>query len=217
MDAFQALTTDLEFPNHFQEENAVRTGGEFDANRYFDILDHLSMETGYALDYVYQFDGMGGYPVLYARPLDAPPLRTFAEYEQAAPGDYLEHVQADGTDEAFFQLTVLRVMGGQFYLYWHAGYFDHEVVADGARLDALLQETGEFCGEWQPQAQRQARALELAPVVEALNDRVAVTVVVFSKWRGFTSRTYTFAKTFPHQLLDSADEVLVEYECNVVF
>jgi hypothetical protein len=217
VDALLALTGGLEFPKHFQEDNPVRTRDEFDANRYFEVLDHLSMEPGYTLDYVYQFDGLGGYPVLYARPLDAAPFATFSDYSQAAPDDYLDHVQTDDTEEGFFQLAVLRVMGGQFYLYWHAAYFDHEVVADAASLEALITETEEFCGEWESQARRQARALAVAPHVETTADQVTVKAVVFSKWRGFSSRSYTFARSIPHQLLDSAEEVLAEYECNVVF
>ena len=66
--AISALTGGLEIPDYFLAENPVKTGSEFDVMDYFSVLDHLSMQPGYVLDYVYHYDGMGGYPVLYARP-----------------------------------------------------------------------------------------------------------------------------------------------------
>jgi len=118
-----ALTGGLEFPANFQTENPVKTGSEFDVMQYFRVLDHLSMQPGYVLDYVYRYDGMGGYPVLYVRPAGQPPYAT--EADLAAGGDstgYLDFVQTDDTPESYFQFVVLATMGSQFYLFWHANY-----------------------------------------------------------------------------------------------
>src|SRR5215207_5299590 len=41
-----------------------KQGDEFDVNQYFDILTHVSMREGYALDYVYQSDILGAFPLL---------------------------------------------------------------------------------------------------------------------------------------------------------
>ena len=49
------LQNGLELPDHFRDQNATRTGDEFDVNEYFSVLDRLSMEPGYVLDYVYCF------------------------------------------------------------------------------------------------------------------------------------------------------------------
>ena len=61
-------------PVHLQTEEAVEDGTEFDPNRYFEVFNRLSMEPGYTLDYVYTYDGMGGYPTLFTRKVDAQPF-----------------------------------------------------------------------------------------------------------------------------------------------
>jgi hypothetical protein len=108
-------------------------------------------------------------------------------------------------------------MGGQFYLFWHAAYFDDEVVADGARLKVILDETQDFCGEMEPGDERRALNAPLEPVVELGEEEVQVSVVIFSKWGGLARRTFFFTRQFPHEVLQVEDEVLVEYQCNVAF
>jgi len=112
----QALTEGLELPANFQTENPVKTGGEFDVMYYFKVLDHLSMEAGYVLDYVYHYDRMGGYPILYAYLIGQPAYATEADLAAAGKTpDYLDYVQADDTPESYFQFIMLAEMGRQFY------------------------------------------------------------------------------------------------------
>ena len=42
LDEFAALTQGLEIPAHLQEEDAEKTGEEFDVNQYFTVLTHLA-------------------------------------------------------------------------------------------------------------------------------------------------------------------------------
>ncbi len=98
LEAMQALPNRADMPESLATENPMKTGGEFDAMDYFTVFDHLSMEPGYALDYVYHWDGMGGYPVLYARPLDQTPYATEAEMNMAEDQpSYLDFVRVDDT------------------------------------------------------------------------------------------------------------------------
>jgi hypothetical protein len=64
---------------------------------------------------------------------------------------------------------------------------------------------------------RAAGQLSVEPAVEPWQDDVTVTFVVFSKWSGFSRQSLVFAKAFPHRVLDADNEVLVEYQCGVVF
>ncbi len=68
-------------PRYLQQTDARKNGSEFDVSQFFTVLEHLSMESGYTLDYVYRFDGMGGSPVLYARPLNQVPYGSSADLE----------------------------------------------------------------------------------------------------------------------------------------
>jgi hypothetical protein len=215
VDDLSALQSGLEFPDHFEDENATRTGEEFEVNEYFSVLDRLSMEPGYVLDYVYCYDGMGGYPRLYARPEDQPRLLTCSDYDGST--NYLDHVQADDTEEGFFQFVLLQVVAGQFYLFWHAGYYDDVVICDRDTIDSIVSEAGGFGQPFSAEQKRAARAIDPAPIVELGDEVVTVKIVTFSNWGGFTQETYEINRSFPHTILDSDSEVLVEYDCGIMF
>ena len=234
VDALVALHQSAGYPpEHLLKENAVRTGDEFDVNRYFTVLDHLSMEPGYTLDYVYCYDGSGfaGFPKLYARPdviptksatTDTPPTGDQPWYLTCSDvggsaDSYLAHVQVDGTEEGFFQFAVLRLMGGQFYLHWHAGYRDTAVVCDRETVESIISDDGISGQPFSAEQKQAARAIDPAPVVEMEDDVVTVKVVVFSKWGGFERATFRINRSFPYAILGSEFETLVEYDCGIMF
>lgn len=213
-------------PQYLRQADARKNGGEFDANRFFSALEHLSMQAGYTLDYVYRFDGMGGSPVLYARPLNQAPYGSYAELEAvwqsedpAALDDqydrYLEFVQLDGTPEGFFQLVVLRTMGRQFYQYWHAGYNDTQILVDLQSLDQIQPMFPEE--RLTADLMDKARSLPMEPQIQFQGDLVTLQVMIFTHWGGFIQETYTVAGTFPHRILEQTRETLLEYNCGVSF
>ena len=111
VEGLATLTSGLEFPEHLGHEDATKHGSEFDVDEYFHVLDALAMEPGYVLDYVYLFQGIGGHPVLYARPEGQPPFATHADLAAAHDeprGDYLRHLQVDDTPEGY--LTVRHLV-----------------------------------------------------------------------------------------------------------
>ncbi len=222
VDAVAALTRGLEIPAHLQQENATRDGSEFDPSQLFSVLPHLSMEPGYVLDYVYLFDGMGGRPILYARPADQAPYATYADYSAAVGtdawrGQYSEHLRADGTADGFFQWVVMLIMGDQFYLYWHANYDDATILCTRNAVEAVLSPAGNGGLEVPAEVQEQARTLNPAPVVEFQPEQVLVKVLIFSKWGGFIRLTYTFDRHPPYPLIDAREETLVPYDCGIQF
>lgn len=219
VDALSAVKAGQVIPDHLLTENAERTGDEFDPNLYFTALDHVSMQPGYVLDYVYYYDGMGGRPVLYARPQEQAPYRNYEEYE-ASPQEsesFLAHVQADGTPESYFQLVLLSIMGGQFYLDWHANYNDTRVVCDSDALEALLEKVGSVGEEMSTATKARARRIDLEPIIEIKTDSVSVQIVTFTKWGGFYRETYTLQRDFPHSILDVETKELVPYDCGIMF
>lgn len=77
----------------------AKRSDDFDAMRYFDVFEHLSMEKGYVLDWVYDFDGIGGQPVLYARKAEHAPFASEAELKasvrERARLDEVERLEAE--------------------------------------------------------------------------------------------------------------------------
>lgn len=187
---FEALVNSQELPDHLLAEDAERAEGDFDVGLYFTVLDRLSMEQGQVLDYVYDYEEIGGSPILYAREAAATPYKNYSEYlaaeEAAEPAEredyYLRHIETDGSPEGFFQLALLLIQGEQFYQFWHANYNDDRIVSS---LDEL---TG-WVGENESAVEgllAQLAEVDLAPVISMSEDQVKVEVVVFTEWAAFS-------------------------------
>ncbi len=220
LDAMLALTGGLELPANFQNENPVKTGGEFDVMQYFSVLDHLSMQPGYVLDYVYHYDGMGGLPVLYVRPSSQSPYTT--EADLTFGGDkpsYLDYIQTDDTPESFFQYVILAMMGNQFYLYWHANYSDVQIVCDKSDVASIVASlNGDFGYRISPASRvRAALIKDVGPSVIINDQTVEVPFVTFTRWGGFYQEIYTLSRSMPHTIQDVQEKNLVPYECGVMF
>lgn len=223
-----ALLEGLSLPEHLMTFDSRKTGDEFDANLFFTVLDRISMEPGYVLDYVVYFDEMTGHPILYARPETEPPYETYADFVQARPGLHqserddspYRHILTDGTPEGFFQLVLLGIHGEQFYLWWHAEGNDHRTVCQMEDARAVL-EGGLPCVDDEEAAVRELMeevgAFDLSPRVHMEEERVQVEVVTFTLWGGFIRSTYVLNREFPHLFLDGSSEVLVPFDCPMVY
>lgn len=215
----RALTADLEVPDHLLQDNATKNGTEFDANQYFSVLHHLSLPGGHVLDYVYDYQWIGGRPVLYVRPVDQTPYATYTDLGNAL-GDvpyYLASVQTDDTAAGYLQLAALDVMGGQFYLEWHANYNDYQVICDQAAVEQILSSDNGFGQNIPDEARQAARKLDVTPSVEFVDHEVRVKLVVFTKWGGFLRLTFTMSRDFPRSTYETDSETLVEYDCGIMF
>ena len=218
--ALSGLRGGLSVPPYLSEPNPVKRGGEFDPNRYFQALPHLRMRDGFTLDWVYHQDGMGGYPILYARPVDRAPFADEAAY--TAAGDqppYLSFVVPQDSAEGYFEYGVLALSANQFYLDWHANYNDWQVVcgADGIEAVIASRDDGSFGRPMSTDQQRQARAITDPLPAVVLNDRTAtVTMLVFTKWGGFFRRTLEIDRR-DHSIRAEADVPVVSYDCGVAF
>lgn len=225
VDAFSSLVEPIRTgpPDRYQEP--------FDATEFFSILDHLSVEPDYVLDYVWQRYAAGGlengHPVLYARP-EGVPLGQAEEafWDEAAETgwqweeywyNYLGRIQIDGTPEGFFQFVVLRVMGNQFYLAGHSHEFDATIVCDQMGLEAVLTTPDTFDQVPPQDARDKAKRLELQPIIEMEDDVVVVQVIVFTKWGGFRQQRYEISKDFPHRILGETVQILVPYDCGCYY
>jgi hypothetical protein len=216
------LQSDLPFPSHFWEENPGKQGGEFDPNRYFEVFSHLSMQDDYTLDFIYHQNGFGGFPVLYARPVDQPPYANEAEYGAATSDSsgYLSFVVPQDSPEGYFEYAALSMLADQFYLDWHANYNDWQVLCGQDDIEGIIRSFSDEDGFGIPMTasqKRQARAIkEPQPSVTLTNKTATVKLLVFTKWGGFYLREFTINRA-DHSILDVQDIQLVEYECGILF
>jgi hypothetical protein len=248
VDAFCALRPDS-VPSHLLDENPVKQPGDFDMNSYFTVLTHLSMEPGYVLDYLFTGGtGFGGRPLIYVRKAQDAPFTTYEQYEAAqasatkiendydfigfvmygATGELGNKVKIDGTPEGYFEYVLLQIMGGQFYLIWHANYDDATIICEknsaektvkecikglGIELMSVVSEGGRSYTEFMAKA----KFIDFEPMVVISEDTVTVKVVIFTKWGGFIQYAFTINKEYPHSILKVTTRTLVVYQCGVSF
>lgn len=209
-----------DIPNHLLE-TSIKTGNELDINQYFDVLTHLSMREGYALDYVYQSDDLGAYPLPYARPLDQAPYASPADIPNNTElPDFRDYVEVQDLEQGYFEYAALDIMADQFYLYWHANYNDYEIVCNRDEVNDIVARvsSGDFGIEMTAVQQARARAIKnIEPTVSLTGDVATVQFITFSKWGGFYRETYTINRYFPHTIVDVKQQNLVPYDCGVAF
>ena len=220
----ELLSTHKKHPNAVISRKETTSVKLLDVNQFFKILTHIRMTRGFDLDYVYARGGLGSEPILYARKSASPRLKTLndlADYSERHIRwphnyyDYLEKVVVKGKLEGYFELVVLHIMGGQFYLTWHCLYNDKTIVCDPDKLPALWESIRDPMEEEivPPEVREDALALDFTPKVNVLGNTVVVQVVVFTKWGGFLRESYYLAIGFPHKIHKIEKETLVPYDC----
>ncbi|HEU0292701.1 MAG TPA: hypothetical protein VFR47_08185 [Anaerolineales bacterium] len=209
-----------EIPQHLQD-TGVKIGNEFNANDYFNALTQISMQEGFVLDYLYQSDFLGAFPMLYVRPEGQP---GYASLKDIPPGtdlpDYHDHIVIEDVEQGYFEYVLMEIMAGQFYLYWHASYNDTRIVCNRDEADAIIADinAGDFGMEFDASQKARARTMkDIEPLVKMTTDAAMVELVTFTKWGGFYRRTYTISRSFPHTILNVEEENLVPYDCGIMF
>jgi hypothetical protein len=199
----------------------IKRGDEFDVNEYFNVLTHLSMQDGYTLDYVYQNDSLGGYPLVYARAVDQAPYASVSDIPANTElPDFREHLQVEDVEQGYFEYVVLDIMANQFYLFWHANYNDSLIVCNRQQLYDIVAQvsSGDFGNTMEADQQAKARTLKnIPPIVRLTGDSAVVEIVTFTKWGGFYRQTYTISREVPHTIIDIQPENILPYDCGVAF
>jgi hypothetical protein len=207
-------------PEHLLTTGKKR-GDEFDVNQYFKVFTHISMQEGYALDYVYQRDDLSGYPLLYVRPVDQVSNASTSNIsnETKLP-DFREYLDIEDTEQGYFEYVVMDIMANQFYLFWHANYNDTYIVCNRQQLYDIVTQisSGEFGNPLDPAQEAKVRTLRnILPVVRLTSDLAVAEVVTFTKWGGFYRLTYTISREAPHKILEIEEENILPYDYGVAF
>jgi hypothetical protein len=222
----------LGLPEHFMSENPFRQNTDFNPNRYFQVLTHLKITSGYNLDYIYFNDELGGLPLVYARKTSDLPFQSYDEllnfYGEEISGersygklrhkyDYLEQIRIDKTPESYFEFVTLAFLGDQFYLWWHGLYNDAKILCDHSDLSVVDEDMAGFDLEFPKDVKDRIEKIDFTPVVLVDETTVTVRFVTFTKWGGFFENVYVMDKENPMQLQDVQFNPLIEYDCGINF
>jgi hypothetical protein len=216
-DSMSSMVEGLQAPRSFNPpvcpSGVPRPADAFDVNQYFTILDRLSIQPGYTLDYIYIGDSLKGKPQIYARKLEASPINSLAETDSTY--SIAEHIQTDGTPEGFFQLIVLYLMGDNFYLWWHAVYDKHKIVSSQEAVDKIVS-VFQPSYEQKSELQKQLAHYDLAPYIEFQGNTVFIRVFTFHNLGGLKQIEYTCSREFPHKGLHGNSQDVIRYSIGAI-
>jgi len=218
-----------------QDFDPVVQDGDFDVATYLEVLQHVGVEEGHVLDYVYHFDWMGGFPVLYVRSADEEPFQTADELyacQDTCPAEnFIVDLINEDVTGGYMELAVLDVMAGQFYLWWHAGFNDNQLVYDQSSLEEIVSVVESEMSGWGDDVGTGAEFLELlsnstidlTPTVECVmtddnQEAVLVRALTFTKWGGLFRSLWTIEVAGSgKKVVDRQDENLIPYDCGWLF
>lgn len=223
----ELLVDHQEPPPHlidYENMNPIVQDGDFDVSSYFYVLEYLSLPENMVLDYVYVFDGMGGFPLLYVRNQADEPFATAADVGRT---NYLNEIIIHSSPHGLLQFVILDVKGDQFYLYWHAAYNDYKIITSSANVEVILQqypicEAGdefEGLGCFGIEGVEMARGLDVSPTIQCDEDMVQVVIILFTAWGGFVQRTYSISRraNVGDRIVGIEEEVLVPFDIGIFF
>ncbi len=141
---------------------------------------------------------------------------------------YLEHIKIDGSKLSYLELLLLKQKGNQFYLRWHGGYNDTEIVCSKADAIRIIKEnnieayTEDDSGEITDISIGRIsiaaiKEIDFSPKVISRDETADVSIVTFTKWGGFYRKNFTISKKFPNKITEKENELLIKYDCGIFF
>lgn len=216
IDAIKEVQKKFVVPRDRKDIPNVKTS--LDVNDYFRILKNISMEKGWMLDYLYWIDGLGSYPVIFAKK-EGEDIAFLEKYKKdyRLRSEYLTHIKTDGTGDGYFQFVVLSIIGDQFGLGWHANYHDGIITCTKDAVENVFKKRNDNFFRFDENFMKNARNIDPTLSVTFNGDQAVVRIVHFTSWGGFIELTYFIAKSFPHKVIRMDKKVLVPFECGIVF
>jgi hypothetical protein len=216
----------------------------FDINRFLDVFDRIKLTDEYVLDYFYEANGSGGFPIPFTRKENSDPMPLLREILRKKKESrellgypilikqMIKDVEFEKSASGYFQFVLFDKAVCQFYLFWHAGYNDSDFVLSKSQLEKLLTDIPEK-NETQTFHNKRAMIKELPkftisreercilknialnPRVRMMDQSAKVTMVAFTKWGGFYY-DHTHVK-WPNAVEKKERDIIVEYDCGVLF
>lgn len=216
IDAFKKLHYYAKAPKDPSDLSELKR--QVNASDYFKVFKNLSIEKGWELDYIYWADGLGSYPILYARKIGQKiDFKKKLIENKKLFFDYLNHIKTDGTKDGFFQYAALSLLGNQFALYWHALYNDTIIICTREVLKEVLAKKDKSFYDFDRKFIREAGKVNPEPKVSFDDDTAVVSILTFTSWGGLIEKKFYIKRKFPHKIIKKEQSVLAAFDCGIRF
>jgi hypothetical protein len=132
------------------------------------------------------------------------------------PDEYFNYVHIENTEQGYFQLALLKLLGGKFYLSWHANYFDTAIICSEDGLNNVCEKY-----IWDKKTQKEviqkAKEIGFTPQVIIEEKWATIKLLTISKWGGLFRQRMLIRRNYPHKIDLKEPEQLVEYDCGIMF
>jgi hypothetical protein len=116
----------------------------------------------------------------------------------------------DGTEDGYLEYCALYLLGNHFYQFWHSHYEDTELISNEQALKRLFGKRYSPLLPLPKDLYTKAKSLDLSPAVSIRED-ATVSIVTFSKWRGFERHEIKIKITAPHKIIKDKTTMLIFY------
>jgi len=193
-----------------------RLPDEFDPNQYLSVLPHLSLVSGYVLDFFYYCDEdrMGCCPIVYVRREEDAPFELADEvFKHKDVNPILNYLITDGSPEGWFELAAFSELVGQFYLFWHSLYKRSRILTSQQDLENLIRDIALY-----DNSVLDAKDVDASVVVRMHESSIDVVYCLYSGRRGITQYLASFHRVAPHiRLCQDKELALIPYDDGIRF
>lgn len=207
---------DLQIPDHLRTDHPTKDRGDFELASLVGEMDHVTVNEGFQVDYVYTYRNAMGRPLVYSLPRAQKVFNTEDEFKAGKPLRLTYALETTDQRWGFLQLAILEELGDQFYQYYTAEYDDNRIICDIDDIELLIDQLASSEVHSPMDWWQKMRALTISetdPIVNIYStaNTVEVSLLLFDSQTGIVRRTYVYSYLFPHELLETIDEVIVGY------
>lgn len=211
---------------------------DLDFNTYFEYFNQLSIDSNWTLESHYRHFGDAGRPLLLAFEKNDSIANNLKQelsknkkelegefgdwnlskrlfnYQDSI--DYLTPIHIE-SDSGYFQFLIFAMLGDNYCKFWHSNYGHLDIITSLESIKEVTELDDDFYYNFSKSEKEKALGINPIPNVENYNDSVTVRIVTLGPWDGFIERKFSISKKWPHKLRQYENNVLVEYDCGIMF
>jgi hypothetical protein len=91
------------------------------------------------------------------------------------------------------------------------------ILCDADDIQSVQADLQAFNLQLPTEVRKGFKTIDLPPTVKMEEDKITVRLVTFSKWGGIYENIFVLDKDDPANLLDIKSEILIPYDCGIMF
>lgn len=212
---------------------------DLDFESYLNYFNQLTIDPNWSLESHYRHFGDAGRPLILAFERNdslamkikdelSKPVKELDEefadwnlseklFDYQDSVDYLTPIKIK-SGSGYFQFLIFALLGDNYCRFWHSNYGHLNLITSKQRIKELTELKDDFYYKFSSKEKSQALSIDPLPKIEIHDkDSVSIRIVTLGPWDGFIEREFSITKEWPHILKEYKKNVLMEYDCGIMF